>query len=104
MLSNTYRAPQRRKRRYIELVDYCRRSFEQTGIVPSYSMIRDEMRISDNGTVRRFVKEAEAAGLITLADYQGGRGVRAGQRIRLGTPEEAAEGRQTIRFGNEAED
>jgi hypothetical protein len=66
-------------------------------------MIRDELRICDNGTVRKHVKEAEAAGLITLADYRGGRGVRAGQRIRLGTPQEAAEGRQAIRFGNEVE-
>jgi len=104
MLSNTYKAPQPRKRRYIQLVDYCRLAFEQTGVVPSYSMIRDELRISDNGTVRKFVKEAEAAGLITLADYQGGRGVRAGQRIRLGTRQEAAEGRQAIKFGNEVED
>ena len=100
MLSNTYKAPQPRKRRYIELVDYCRHAFEQTGVVPSYSMIRDALRICDNGTVRKHVKQAEAAGLITLADYRGGRGVRAGQRIRLGIPEDVVGISQIIRRGS----
>jgi hypothetical protein len=103
MMMNTYRVPPPRKRRYIEVVDYCRHTLESTGVVPSYSMIRDALRIYDNGTVRKHVKEAEAAGLITLADYRGGRGPRAGQRIRLGTPQEAAEGRQTIKLGSEVD-
>ncbi len=67
--------------------------------MPSYSMIRDALRISDDGSVRRYVKQAEQAGLISLAPYIGGRGQRCGQRIRLGTPEEAAAGRKTIRLG-----
>jgi hypothetical protein len=46
-------------------------------------MIRDGLGIEHDGTVRRYVKQAEAAGLITLADYHGGRGPRCGQRIRL---------------------
>jgi len=83
MLTNIHAAPKRRQIRHLELVEYCRQAFEETGVVPSYSMIRERMRIGDNGTVRKHVKEAEAAGLITLADYRGGRGARAGQRIRL---------------------
>jgi hypothetical protein len=49
-------------------------------------MIRDALGIDYDGTVRRYVKQAEAAGLITLADYHGGRGPRRGQRIQLGDP------------------
>lgn len=94
------RKPRPRKR-VEQLVAYCRSNFEQTGIVPSYSMIADELRMFDAGTVRRCVKQAEAAGLITLADYRGGRGPRRGQRIRLGTPAEAAEGRKVLRLGSE---
>lgn len=102
MLSTQYHEPRPRQRRYIEVVEYCRAIFAQTGIVPSYSMIADGLHLNDKGSVRRHVKEAEAAGLITLAEYKGGRGPRCGQRIRLGTPEEAAEGRKTIRMGCEA--
>jgi hypothetical protein len=52
-------------------------------------MIREALRISDDGTVRRYVKQAEAAGLIHLNDeYRGGRGPRCGQRIRMGRPDE----------------
>lgn len=101
MLKTQYRAPPPRQRRYIEVVEYCRAMFAKTGSVPSYSMIAEALRLADKGSVRRCVKEAEAAGLITLAEYKGGRGPRGGQRIRLGTPEEAAEGRQTIKMGYE---
>jgi hypothetical protein len=90
--------PAQRQPRYVQLVDHCRDVFARTGRIPSYSMIRDALRISDDGSVRRYVKQAEQAGLISLAPYVGGRGERCGQRIRLGTPEEAAAGRKTIRL------
>jgi hypothetical protein len=63
-----------RKRRYLQVVDYCRREHAATGIVPSYSMIRDALCIADDGTVRRYVHQAADAGLISLAPTTGGRG------------------------------
>lgn len=78
-----------RSSRMSQVVDYCRRVFDERGHTPSYSMIRDALRIDSNGNVRRYVKQAEQAGLVSLVAYQGGRGPRQGQRIRLGRPEEA---------------
>lgn len=90
-----------RQRRYLQLVDYCRRAYAATGIVPSYSMIAEALKISHAGTVRRYVHQAADAGLISLAPTVGGRGPRRGERIRLGTPEEAAEGRKAIAYGRD---
>lgn len=79
-----------RQSRMMQLVDFCRRTIATTGTAPSYSMIRDGLKIGDDGTVRRYVRQAEAAGYLSLNDdYRGGRGPRRGQRIRMGTPEEA---------------
>jgi hypothetical protein len=72
-----------------EVVAYCRAVFAEHGHTPSYSMIRDQFGFYGNGDVRRYVKQAEAGGLLELTDYRGGRGPRRGQRIRLGRPEEA---------------
>jgi hypothetical protein len=76
--------------RMIQLVAYCRRVFEEQGHTPSYSMIREELGIEHDGTVRRYVKQAEQTGLLWLDEYRGGRGPRKGQRIRLGRPDEAS--------------
>lgn len=78
-----------RPRRLDEIMAFCHRIYRESGHAPSYSMIRDECRITDNATVRQYVKRAEAEGLLTLGEYTGGRGPRRGQRIRLGLPEEA---------------
>jgi hypothetical protein len=93
--------PAPRQRRYLQVVEYCRREHAATGKVPSYSMIRDALHISHDGNVRRYVRQAADAGLISLAPTTGGRGPRRGERIRLGTPEEAAEGRKTILMGRD---
>jgi hypothetical protein len=83
-----------------QLVAYCRLTIAEAGIAPSYSMIRDALKIGDDGSVRRYVRQAEAAGLLSLNDnYRGGRGPRGGQRIRLGLPEEADTRR--LAFGHE---
>jgi hypothetical protein len=73
-----------------QVVDLCWRFVREAGAPPSYSQIRDELKISDDGTVRRYVRQAVDAGLLSLNDdYPGGRGPRRGQRIRMGLPEEA---------------
>ncbi len=89
-----------RQSRMMQLVDFCRRTIAEKGAPPSYSMIRDGLKISDDGTVRRYVRQAEAAGLLSLNDdYRGGRGPRRGQRIRMGTPDEAQQ--VTIKMGRD---
>lgn len=77
-----------RRSRMQQIVDYAHRVFNERGHTPSYSMIQAEFGIEHAGTVRRYVKQAEAAGLVTLGEYSSGRGERV-QRIRLGRPEEA---------------
>lgn len=75
--------------RMTQVVDYCQRVVAERGRAPSYSMIRQALRIEHDGTVRRYVKQAEAAGLLTLGEYRGGRGHGSEPRIRFGLPEEA---------------
>ncbi len=83
-----------RRTRLEQVMDYCRRVFAEQGHAPSYTMIRDELGLTDRATVRQYVKQAEARGLVTLGDYAGGRGPRRGQRIRLGNASEV----QTVRL------
>lgn len=91
-----------RVRRFEQVASFCRSTFETTGTMPSYSTIADALNIHDRATVRHYVSEAELHGLLhRTGDCTGGRGKREGQRIRLGTPEEAAEGRQRIKMGCE---
>lgn len=91
-----------RLRRFEQVARFCRSTFETTGAIPSYTTIADALNIRDRGTVRQYVSEAEHHGLLhRTGDCTGGRGKREGQRIRLGTPEEAAEGRKTIKMGCE---
>jgi len=75
--------------RMSQVVDFCQRVVAQQGRAPSYSMIRHELGIEHDGTVRRYVKQAEAAGLLTLGEYRGGRGSGNTPRIRFGLPSEA---------------
>jgi hypothetical protein len=94
-----------RVRRYEQVVQYCRQFHERTGEVPSYSTIAAALGIHDRSDVRKYVAQAERMGFLTRSgEYTGGSGRTKGQRIRLGTPQEAAEGHQSIRFGREAED
>jgi hypothetical protein len=91
-----------RVRRFEQVASFCRSTFEATGIMPSYSTIADALNIHDRATVRQYVVQAEDRGLlIRSGKCTGGAGRREGQRIRLGTPEEAAEGRQRIKVGCE---
>ncbi len=78
-----------RRRRYMQVVDFCHEHLAATGSTPTYSVIGGALRIADAGTVRRYVKQAEAAGLVTLGVYSQGRGNRV-SRIRLGEPRGAA--------------
>ena len=71
-----------RRRRYMQVVDFCHEHMAATGSTPTYSVIGGALRIADAGTVRRYVKQAEAAGLVTLGEYSQGRGDRV-SRIRL---------------------
>jgi len=94
-----------RVRRYEEVVAYCHTVFEQTGEMPSYTNIASALRIHDRATVRQYVAQAESYGLLSrTGEIRGGRGSVPGRRIRLGTPEEAAQGRQTIKLGRELAD
>ncbi len=89
-----------RQSRMQQVVAYCRQTVAEIGTAPSYSMIRQALRIGDDGSVRRYVRQAEAAGLIELNDeYRGGRGPRRGQRIRLGLLSEADT--KTIKMGRD---
>jgi hypothetical protein len=83
----------------IQVVDFCRRTIAQQGRAPTYSMIRAELGLAENGTVRRYVKQAEAAGLLTLGEYRGGRGAGNTPRIRFGLPSEADA--TTIKMGRD---
>lgn len=85
--------------RMIQVVDFCRRTIAQQGRAPSYRMIRNELNIEHDGTVRRYVKQAEAAGLLTLGEYRGGRGAGNTPRIRFGLPSEADT--TTIKMGRD---
>lgn len=84
--------------RYVEVVEFCHQYARENGAAPSYSKIRQALRIEHDGTVRRYVKQAEAAGLITLGEFTGGRGDTV-KRIRLGRPGEADT--QRIRLGRD---
>ncbi len=71
--------------RYQELADYCRRMVEDTGAMPSYSQIAEDLRFHDRSTVRNAVIRAEARGLLHRSGaWRGGRGRQTGQRIHLG--------------------
>jgi hypothetical protein len=83
MLISTYQTPQRRQRRYLEVVEYCRAMHARTGRTPSYSMIGDALGIDHAGTIRRYVHQAADVGLLSLAPTTGGRGPRRGERIML---------------------
>lgn len=72
-----------------QLVAFVERFNAEHGHTPSYSVIRRALGISDDGSVRRHVVEAEAAGLLHRGRYFGGNGATRVQRIRLGRPEEA---------------
>jgi len=84
------------------VVSYCHEYYDKTGAVPSYSTIASALRIHDRATVRKYVVQAESRGLLSRSGVcTGGSGKTSGQRIRLGTPEEAAEGQQAIKLGSE---
>lgn len=83
-------------------MQYCRSFFERSGTMPSYTTIAAALRIHDRATVRQYVVQAERVGLLSrTGPYKGGAGNTNGQRIRFGTPEEAAEGRKAIKLGRE---
>lgn len=84
--------------RYRQVAAYCHQFAEVNGCAPSYGNIVAALRITDRGTVRRYVKQAEAAGLLYLGSFSGGRG-HTQPRIRLGTPGEADP--QRIKMGRD---
>lgn len=86
-----------RPRRYRQVAEYCAHVVASGEPIPSYSQIAAALGIFDRGTVRRYVMQAEKAGLLTrTGETFGGRG-NASRRIRLGQPDEAE--RKTIRRG-----
>jgi len=93
-------APIKPLRRYEQVAAYARRIHDERGTSPSYREIRDALGISDDGTVRRYVHQAEAAKLLRLGTYFGGNGTDRQPRIRFGTSDEADTVR--IAMGKEA--
>lgn len=86
MTQQTEPKPSKRIRRFEQVANFCLVTFEETGIVPSYSTIAAALSICDRATVRKHVIEAERHGLLTRSgSYTGGAGRTNGQRIRLAT-------------------
>lgn len=78
-----------RPRRYIQVADYCARVVSEGGLIPSYNQICKALRISHRGTVRRYVMQAEAKGLLIRAGHAAGGMGSKNRRLRLGRPDEA---------------
>ncbi len=86
-----------RPRRYRQVAEYCAHVVALGEPVPSYSQIASALGIYDRGTVRRYVMQAEEAGLLTRTGRtHGGKG-NTSRRICLGQPSDME--RKTIRRG-----
>lgn len=79
-LSNRYR-------RYQQVADYCVRIAATGEPVPSYQQIADALDVYDRATVRRYVQQAEKAGLLSRTGVV--RGGRDGTTRRITLPHAA---------------
>lgn len=87
-----------RPRRYRQVADYCAQVVAEGGSVPSYNQIATALGIYDRGTVRRYVVQAEEAGLLSRSGPISGGKRSDSRRIRLGHADEAD--RKRIRPGD----